>query len=55
MRSDAICVLNVGGYVGDSTRREIALARVLNKQVYSITPMVGALDATVLLRKGENL
>ena len=32
--SDAIVVLNVGGYVGDSTRREIEWARIRNKKVY---------------------
>lgn len=32
--SDAIVVLNVGGYFGDSTRREIEWARMLRKQVF---------------------
>src|SRR5688572_18130932 len=31
--SDEILVLNVGGYVGESTRREIAYARFLGKRV----------------------
>src|SRR5688500_16229706 len=32
--SDAIVVLNVDGYYGESTRREIEWARMLRKQVY---------------------
>src|SRR5260221_14621420 len=32
--SDAIVVLNVGSYVGDSTRREIEWARIRGKQVF---------------------
>lgn len=31
--SDEILVLNVGGYVGESTRNEIALALMLNKAI----------------------
>lgn len=32
--SDSIYVVNVGGYVGESTRREIALAERLGKRIY---------------------
>jgi len=31
--ADEILVLNVGGYIGDSTRREIAYARALGKRI----------------------
>lgn len=31
--SDTVFVLNVGGFVGESTRREIALATTLGKEV----------------------
>ena len=31
--ADEILVVNVGGYIGESTRREIAYARQLGKQV----------------------
>ncbi len=30
---DAIYVVNVGGYIGESTRKEIEYARSLNKEV----------------------
>lgn len=36
--SDAIIVLNVDGYFGDSTRREIVWARMQGKQVYWLVP-----------------
>lgn len=32
--SDAILVLNVDGYIGESTKREIKWARMLEKEVY---------------------
>lgn len=32
--SDAVGVLNVGAYVGDSTRREVLFARMTGKRVY---------------------
>ncbi len=32
--SDSIYVINVGGYIGKSTRREIEYALIKNKQVY---------------------
>lgn len=31
--ADSVMVLNVGGYIGDSTRREIVYARSLNKPI----------------------
>lgn len=34
--SDAIAVLNVGGYVGASTLREIQFAEALDKRVYAL-------------------
>ena len=51
--SDAICVLNANGYIGRSTKREIQFAKTLGKAVYSIEPMDGAIDANILLQKGE--
>lgn len=32
--SEAILVLNVGGYIGDSTRRDVQWARMRGKEVY---------------------
>ncbi len=34
--SDAIVILNVDGYIGKSTRREILYAQLLGKNIYSI-------------------
>lgn len=36
--ADYVLVINVGGYVGDSTRREIAHARALAKRVAFLEP-----------------
>jgi len=36
--SDRIFVVNVGGYIGESTRREIELARSLNIEVDYLEP-----------------
>ena len=36
--SDAILVLNVGGYIGDSTRREIRWAEMREKIIYYLEP-----------------
>ncbi len=36
--SDAILVINVGGYIGSSTKREIAYAESLGKQVEYMFP-----------------
>lgn len=36
--SDGIVVVNPGGYIGDSTRREIAYARQLGKLVTHLEP-----------------
>lgn len=33
-QSDVIVILNVGGYIGDSTRREIEYARMLGRDIY---------------------
>jgi len=35
--SDAIFVVNVGGYIGDSTRREIEYARNQGKEIYLLS------------------
>lgn len=35
--SDAIFVIDVGGYIGESTTREIEWARLLGKQVYYLS------------------
>jgi hypothetical protein len=40
-KSDAIFVINVGGYIGESTAEEIQWARDLNKEVYSLEPLKG--------------
>lgn len=36
--SDAVLVLNVGGYIGDSTTSEIKYAHRSNKRVYYLNP-----------------
>src|SRR3972149_3384843 len=36
--ADEILVLNVGGYIGESTAREIAYARKLRKQIKYLEP-----------------
>lgn len=46
--ADEVLVLNVGGYIGDSTRREIAYAKSLGKKVryweHNIPPWKKALN-----------
>jgi hypothetical protein len=37
LRSDAIFVLDVGGYIGYSTKREIEWAKLHNKQIYYLS------------------
>lgn len=37
--SDAIFVVNVGGYIGQSTKNEIEYARSLNKEILSLEPL----------------
>lgn len=37
--SDAIYVVNVNGYVGKSTRKEIEYAKSLNKEILSLEPL----------------
>lgn len=39
--SDAIVVIDVDQYIGDSTRREIEWARIQGKRVFWITPDLG--------------
>jgi hypothetical protein len=41
-RADVVLVLNVGGYVGESTRREIEYARMLGKTLRWLEPEVSA-------------
>lgn len=36
--ADEVLILNIGGYIGDSTRRELAHARRLGKMVRFIEP-----------------
>jgi len=36
--ADEVLILNVGGYIGDSTRRELAYARACGKQVRFLEP-----------------
>ncbi len=44
--ADEVFILNVGGYIGDSTRRELAYARRLGKRVRFLEPEATALEAT---------
>lgn len=37
--SDAIYVVNVNGYIGNSTRNEIEYARSLSKEILSLEPL----------------
>ena len=37
--SDAIYVVNVGGYIGESTKKEIAYARKHQKEIFSLEPL----------------
>lgn len=37
-RSDAVYIVNPGGYIGESTRREIEYARNLNKPITFLVP-----------------
>lgn len=37
--SDAIFVVNVGGYIGSSTKKEIEYAKKLNKEVLYLEPI----------------
>lgn len=37
--SDAIYVVNVGGYLGDATKKEIEYAKKLNKEILSLEPL----------------
>ncbi len=47
--SDAIVVLNVGGYVGDSTAREIMWAHIRRKGIFYLeTKHTGHLAVTLL-------
>ena len=38
--SDSILVINVDGYIGESTKREIELAKSLNKEIIYYTDLV---------------
>ena len=37
--SDAIYVINVDGYIGTSTKKEIEYAKLLNKEIFSLEPL----------------
>lgn len=37
--SDAIYVVNVDGYIGTSTKKEIEYAKLLNKEIFSLEPL----------------
>ena len=37
--SDAIYVVNVNGYIGTATEREIEYAKSLNKEIFSLEPL----------------
>ena len=39
--ADEVLILNVGGYIGSSTRRELEHARALGKRVRFLEPEVG--------------
>ena len=41
MDSDAIVVLNVDGYIGDSTRREMMWAQILGKEAFYLEQTTG--------------
>jgi hypothetical protein len=47
--SDAIVVINVNGYIGESTRREIEWARVRAKTVYYTNRLPDQAEAVELL------
>ena len=52
--SDAVVVINVGGYVGQSTAREVEWARIKGKTIYYVEPVEGAgWTADQLLPGGE--
>lgn len=38
--SDAILVVNVGGYIGESTKSEIEYANLLNKEIIYYTDLI---------------
>lgn len=40
LRSDAICVINKNGYIGNSTRNEIKFALNHGKDVYYMEPLI---------------
>ena len=37
--SDAIYVINVDGYIGTSTKKEIEYTKSLNKEIFSLEPL----------------
>ena len=40
--SDAIYVVDIGGYVGETTRREMAYARQLGKEIIRHSQLIGS-------------
>ena len=54
--ADEVLILNVGGYIGESTRRELAYARSRSKIVRFLEPEATALpDAPAPAREGDEL
>ena len=41
LNSDEIFVLNVGGYIGETTERQIAFAKLLGKRIRYLPESVG--------------
>lgn len=49
--SDAVAVIDTGGYIGDSTRREIAWAKLNDKRVYYVS--ISGIPTVYQLRTGS--
>lgn len=43
--SDAILVVNVGNYIGSSTKSEIEFAKTLNKEIIYYTDIINTMDS----------
>lgn len=46
--ADEVLILNVGGYIGESTARELAYAREHGKRIRSLVPLVAGDNHAVL-------
>jgi hypothetical protein len=51
--ADEVCVINPGGYIGESTRFEIEYAERTGKPVYYLVPPDNSLTHSYLIGKGE--